>query len=191
MNRPALILAALNLLAGTTGSISGTVTDPSGLALPGVKLTLTNILQGIQNKTASDSKGVYTFPSLPVGQYKLDVESQGFKPQSRTGLRIDVDTALHVDLTMELAEKVEVVVVTESAVRVEGASTQLGEVVAGKSMTAVRAERTQLYGPAGASARHCSGEHTTARFHRHGGSNRRHRSLRRTQPRQPIDQRPT
>ena len=133
------LLASLHvdLHAGTTGSITGTITDPSGSVLPGVKLTLTNILQGIQNKTSSDGRGVYTFPSLPVGQYSMQVELQGFKTQTRAGLRIDLDSALQVNLTMELAARVEEVVVTENAVRVESASTQLGEVVAGKSMTAV------------------------------------------------------
>jgi len=135
----AVVLAISNvaLRAGTTGSISGTITDPSGSVLPGARLILTNVLQGVQIKTSSDAKGVYTFPSLPVGQYSLLVESQGFKTQTRAGLRIDLDSALHVDLRLELAERVEEVLVTENAARVETASTQLGEVVAGKSMTAV------------------------------------------------------
>jgi hypothetical protein len=132
-----LAFSHLALRAGTTGSISGTIMDPSGSVLPAAKLTLTNVIQGVQNKTTSDAKGVYTFPSLPVGQYSLQVEAQGFKSQTRAGLRIDLDTALHVDLTLELPERIDEVLVTENAVRVETGSTQLGEVVAAKSMTAV------------------------------------------------------
>src|SRR5450432_3195729 len=123
--------------AGTTGTLSGTVTDPTGSVVPRVKLTATNTAQGIQNKTASDSKGAYTFPSLPVGEYRLQVEAQGFKPQNRTGLKIDLDSVLQVDVGLELADRMEEVVVTESPLRVETASTQLGEVVSAKSMTAV------------------------------------------------------
>ncbi|HYL76920.1 MAG TPA: TonB-dependent receptor [Bryobacteraceae bacterium] len=132
-----LAISHCALHAGTTGSIFGTVTDPSGSVLPGAKLTLTNTAQGIQNKTTSDAKGAYTFPTLPVGQYRLQVEARGFRPQDRTGLRVDLDSALQVDLRLDLAEKIELVIVTEKPLQVETSSTQLGEVVAAKSMTAV------------------------------------------------------
>src|SRR4029077_1549481 len=62
--------------AGTTGSISGTVTDPTGSVVPGATLTVTSTTQGVQHKARSDAKGAYTFPSLPVGQYRLEVEGQ-------------------------------------------------------------------------------------------------------------------
>ncbi len=123
--------------AGTTGSLTGTITDQTGSVIPGAKLTVTNTAQGIQRMGLSDSKGSYTFPSLPVGQYRLHVEAAGFKPASRTTLNIDLDSALQVDMTLELAEKIEEVIVTESPLHVETAGTQVGEVVTGRSMTAV------------------------------------------------------
>ncbi len=123
--------------AGTTGSIAGTIKDQSGAVIPGAKLTVTHTTQGIQTKTTSDSKGDYTFPSLPVGRYDLQVIADGFKPQNRTGLTIDLDSALQIDLALELAQHVEEVTVAENDVRVETTSSQMGEVVTGKSMTAV------------------------------------------------------
>ena len=123
--------------AGTTGSISGTLTDPTGAVIPGAGLTVTNTAQGIQHKTTSDTKGMYTFPSLPVGKYSLQVEANGFKPQNRSNLIIDIDSALAVDMTLELAERVEEVTVSENETRVETASTQMGEVVNAKAMTEV------------------------------------------------------
>jgi hypothetical protein len=133
------VLLALqsNIWAGTTGSISGTITDPSGSVIPGAALTVTNIAQGIRTKTISDTKGVFTFPSLPVGQYTLLAEARGFKPQRRTGLAIDVDGVVKVDFSLPLAERIEEITVSESEVRVEAVSTQLGEVVSGRSMTSV------------------------------------------------------
>ena len=122
--------------AGTTGSISGTITDPSGSVIPGAALTVTNYSQGIRTKTISDAKGVFTFPSLPVGQYTLLAETQGFRPQRRS-LTIDVDSVVKVDFSLSLAERIEEVTVSESGVRVEAVSTQLGEVVSGTSITAV------------------------------------------------------
>ena len=64
---------------------------------------MTNKAQGIQTKTKTDENGVYTFPSLPVGRYDLHFEAQGFKPQDKTGLKIDIDSALTEDTMLELA----------------------------------------------------------------------------------------
>jgi carboxypeptidase family protein len=123
--------------AATTGSISGTLTDPSGAVIPGATVIVTNTAQGVMNKTTTDDKGVYTFPSLPVGTYDVKVEQPGFKPKSRNGLVIDIDSALQVDLTVEMAERIEEVTVLEHEVQVDTASSQMGEVVTGRAMTAV------------------------------------------------------
>jgi hypothetical protein len=119
------------------GSISGTVKDQTGSVIPGAAVTASNSAQGIEHSATSDTKGAYAFPSLPIGRYDLLFEASGFKPRRRTGLVIDVDTTLHVDITLEVAEKIETVTVTETEVHVEAASTQIGEVITGKSMTAV------------------------------------------------------
>lgn len=63
----AVLLWHAALTAATTGSISGTIKDPSGAVLPGVALTATNPATGIQNKTTTDGSGFYSFPSLAVG----------------------------------------------------------------------------------------------------------------------------
>ena len=125
-------------LAAVYGSISGIVTDQSGSVVPGAKLVLTNSAQGIQYKTSTDPRGAYAFPTVPVGRYDLAAEAPGFKPQTRTVLTVDVDSVLHVDFVLEVAGKQETVtIIEEGPAAVETASTQRGEVVAGKSMTAV------------------------------------------------------
>src|SRR6266853_140435 len=132
-----LVVCHALLSAATTGSISGTLKDPSGAVIPGAMITVTNTAQGIQNKTMTDQKGVYNFPSLPVGRYSLQAEAQGFKTAKRNDLAVDLDSALQIDLAMEMIEKIEEVTVLESGVQVETASTQMGEVVTGRAMTAV------------------------------------------------------
>ena len=106
------------LRAATTGAISGTLMDPSGSVIPGAMVLATNTAQGIQNKTVTDSKGFYSFPSLPVGTYDLKAELEGFKPRSRKGLVVDLDSALQIDLTLEMADKMEEITVLENAVQV-------------------------------------------------------------------------
>jgi carboxypeptidase family protein len=131
-----LAFAAL-LLAGITGSISGTLKDPSGAVIPRVMLTLTNALQGIHFQAMTDQNGVYTFPSLPVGRYDLKIEASGFMPWERNGLIVDANSAIKLDITMEMGEKLDTVTVSESANHLETESTQLGDVVSSTRMTSV------------------------------------------------------
>ena len=123
----------------TTGSISGTISDASGAVIPGVAVVAVNTTQGLQIKTATDSRGFYNFPRLAVGTYELRVSSQGFTPQKKSDLAVDADSAVRVDFTLQVSEKAEQITVSETSteVHVETSSTQVGEVVTGKQMTAV------------------------------------------------------
>lgn len=139
-----LLLVALSLFicpsvtrAATTGSIFGTLKDPSGAVIPGATITVTNTAQGIQTKTMTDDKGVFNFPSLTVGRYNLEAEAPGFKTVKRNDLVVDLDSAVQTDLSMEMIEKIEEITVIENAVQIETASSQVGEVVTGHQMTAV------------------------------------------------------
>jgi hypothetical protein len=131
-----LVLCGL-LGAATTGSISGSAIDPSGAVVPGAMLTVTNTATGVQSKTTSNEKGFYSFPSLPVGRYDLAIELEGFSPQKRTGLIIDADGALQIDMTLTMIERTEEVTVLANEVNVETTSTQVGQVVTSKAITAV------------------------------------------------------
>ena len=163
--------------AATTGSISGILKDPSGAVVPGAMLIATNTAQGIQSKTTTDDKGFYIFPSLPVGRYDLQAQVEGFRSAKRTGLVIDADSALQIDLTVEMIEKIEEVTVIENGVQVETASTQMGRGGHGPRHDRGRSERAQFHGPAGSAAGHRADDDAAARFDRHGGRVRRDCSL--------------
>jgi hypothetical protein len=142
--RTALLTLVLGLLAGsthaaTTGNISGTITDVSGGVIPRANLVATNLATGVANKATTDSKGFYVLTTLPVGTYNLTVNAPGFKSQSRSGLVIDLDSALRIDLALEVADKTTELTVSDSAlaVQVESVSTQMGDVVSSSRMTAV------------------------------------------------------
>src|SRR6516164_8525540 len=133
------LMFQISAWAAVTGRIAGTVTDPSGAGVPEVAVTLTNTAQGIQTKTKTDSKGDYSVPSLPVGTYDILFEADGFRSEKRTGLVIDANAAIEQNITLELTQRIEEVTVEDqvSDVHVETASTQLGEVVSNRQMTAV------------------------------------------------------
>ena len=127
--------------AAVTGSISGTVTDVSGLVIPGAKVTLHNTAQGIDTKAITDAKGEYSIPSLAVGSYDLLCEAEGFRSEKRTGLTVDTNAVIVQNLTLQIAEQSSAVTVSDTTaaaeVHVETASTQLGDVVSGTQMTEV------------------------------------------------------
>lgn len=140
--RSAAFLAMLFLLtclcwASITGSISGVVTDPSGAVAPKATVTATNTQTGIVNKVMTDDKGFYSFPSLPVGTYDIEISQEGFRGFRQTGLVIDANSALRADAVLRLGAATEKIEVTTDAVHVETESTQMGDVISGKSMTAV------------------------------------------------------
>src|SRR5574341_1241810 len=87
---PALWLVfGCTLLRAQTGSIGGTVTDPSGAVVPGATLNLTEVDRQLVRTTASDDGGNYLFSSLPSGRYELKAEKAGFKTFVQSGLRLE------------------------------------------------------------------------------------------------------
>src|SRR5215467_9656585 len=62
-----------------SATLNGTVTDPSGAAVPGAKVMAKNSATGVERSTTSTAEGLYNFAGLPVGVYELTVEAQGFK----------------------------------------------------------------------------------------------------------------
>lgn len=127
----------LTARASVSGSISGTVTDPSGAVVPNATATVTNTDTGLRQAVAADAKGFYSFPGLPIGRYALDVQIAGFRPYRRTGIVVDVNSALTIDVVLELGTRSEAVTVADSAVHVDTSSTGMGEVITGHEITSV------------------------------------------------------
>ena len=134
-----LLTGQASLWGATTGSISGTIKDPTDAIVPDVAVTATNPATGVVAKTTTDKQGFYSFPSLVVGHYDILAAKAGFKDQHKKGITVDLDSALQIDLALELAQNQQELTVAETAadVTVETASTQMGDVVAGNTMTEV------------------------------------------------------
>jgi hypothetical protein len=105
-----LLLAAFMLLADcpfvhaqAVGAITGTVTDPSGAVIPGIKITATRVETGVSQSTLSSGAGTYTIPSLVVGTYNVVAEAGGFKSGTATGITLDVAQQRTVDFKLALA----------------------------------------------------------------------------------------
>jgi hypothetical protein len=119
------------------GSISGTVKDPSGRVVPGAVVTVNETSSGLSHHTRTDSKGYYTLPVLPVGHYELDIQSPGFNGYQRRDVVLDTNAALTLDAVLKVGGVGETVSVVDNALHVETTSTQMGQVITGRQMTAV------------------------------------------------------
>src|SRR4051812_15855051 len=76
----AFLLLASSALAQYRASLRGTVTDPSGAAVSGAKITLVDTNTSRTLVSTSDANGIYQFNALPVAPYRLTAEAAGFKP---------------------------------------------------------------------------------------------------------------
>ena len=133
----AVIFSATALWASVSGSISGTVKDPSGSVLANAHVTAKETSTGLSYETHTDSKGYYTFPVLPVGHYELDVDASGFQGYARKAITLDTNAALTLDASLAVGNVSQSVTVTDNTLHVETASTQLGQVITGRQMTSV------------------------------------------------------
>jgi len=127
----------LSLWAGTGGSISGTVKDESSALIPGASIKATNINTGVQQQVATNDRGFYSFPDLPVGRYNVTIEKPGFRLYQRNGIAVDTNSFVAVDVVLQIGGQSQAVTVKESAVHVETSDTQIGEVISGARMTVV------------------------------------------------------
>lgn len=124
----AIFAAGVQTFAQTTGTLRGTVADPSGLPVPGAKVTATFQATQVQRSATSRADGTFEFPVLPVGQYTLTAEIQGFKKFEQRDIEVDLGRVVVVNPRLELGMVTQVVTSTAEAPLVETSSTQLGVV---------------------------------------------------------------
>lgn len=128
---PFLLFSALSpLYAQTvTGSILGTVFDSSNAAVPNASVVITNTLTGVKRNLTSDNSGNYIATALPVGQYRVDVKSEGFKAFVADSITLEVNQNIRIDAHLTVGAMAESVEVTADAAQVDTYQTQVGAIV--------------------------------------------------------------
>jgi hypothetical protein len=120
-----------------TGSITGTVTDPTGAVVPGAKVVATNTGTNLTYPGTTNEAGIYNILFLPPGPYKVTVEMQGFKTATLPELRILGNQVSRVDVALEIGEAVQTVEVTGVAPVLQSESTQTGDTLTSTKLTAL------------------------------------------------------
>jgi len=118
------------------GTILGTVTDTSGLAIAGAGVKVKNLGTGLERVVTTTEDGGYSVPELPIGSYSVTVEKQGFKAGVVTGIQVEVSSERRVDVALqpgEVAQRVEVQ--GDTLPQVESTSDTLGGIIESKIVT--------------------------------------------------------
>src|ERR1700689_13990 len=86
------------------GSITGTVTDPSGSALPNVAVTARDVDRGTTWTTKTNSAGIFEFPQIPAGNLEVRAETSGFTTQVRTAFTLTLNQIARVDFHLQVGK---------------------------------------------------------------------------------------
>jgi hypothetical protein len=122
--------------AGTSG-LTGTVTDPSGAAIPNVAVTITNNDTAQSRTTTTGTDGIYKFTLLPPGSYKVRFSATGFKTAEVGAVTLNVTETPELNRTLEVGAQSEQVTVEATAETLQTQSSTLGTTVGEKVVTAL------------------------------------------------------
>jgi hypothetical protein len=124
------------LLAQDTAQLTGTVTDPSGAAVPNAQVVITSEGQGTAHSATANSSGDYLFSALPVGRYDMAVSASGFKKYEAKGIVLNVGQKARNDVKLDIGAAQETVNVEGTNVaQVETQSSELSGIVTDKQVT--------------------------------------------------------
>jgi hypothetical protein len=111
------------------GSIVGTVTDPSGSAVPQANAVCTNTGTSERRAAQTDMSGNYQFVNLVPGQYRIEIEKAGFRRFSREPITVEVQSAVRIDVPMSVGDINQVIEVTAQTPLLQTENAALGQVV--------------------------------------------------------------
>ena len=130
-----LFVPATRAQSSGTSGLTGTITDPSGAAVPNVTVTLTSNATGAVRTSNTGSDGAYKFTLLPPGDYKIRFAASGFKTSEVGSIVLNVTETPALDRTLEVGAQSEQVTVEAAAETLQTQSSTLGTVVNQQSVT--------------------------------------------------------
>jgi hypothetical protein len=146
-----LVILALTFLCLSSSvmaqdaTIVGTVTDPSGAAVPNVKITLTNLETGLVHTAVTSDSGQYAIPELKIGHYDAKAEASGFKVAEQKGVVLQVGDRARIDFQMQLGGAQETVTVEANAIRVQADSGEQSNVITGQQISQIAVAGRSMY----------------------------------------------
>jgi Carboxypeptidase regulatory-like domain len=123
-----------------TATINGVVTDPSGGAVAGAKVTAKDLDRGTAFPTTTDNSGFYNLLQLPVGRYEVRVENAGFQSSVQTPVVLQLNQAAKIDFQLKVGNVNQTVEVTTAAPILQTEDTELGTVIDSRAIVSIPLE---------------------------------------------------
>ena len=130
----AVILTAIAFGQLDRGTLTGSVSDPSGAAIPGVQVTVRSTATNATYQTTANVTGQYAIPNLPAGIYSVSFEVGGFKRAVRDGVRLAVNETLRLDMGLELGQVTEAIEVSAEMARLQTETPEVGTALSNKQI---------------------------------------------------------
>ncbi len=121
----------------TSGIILGRVMDPSEGAIPGARVTVTNIGTGVSHSFVTGSDGTYVVPYLIPGTYSVSASKQGFKTLTKTGITLQVNQKASIDLMLQVGAVTQRIRVSTQAPLLQTQSSEEGQVITGQTIVSM------------------------------------------------------
>src|SRR5262245_33432081 len=129
-----LLFLSISALAQSTATLQGTVTDQSGAIVTSARVIVRNQATGLERTVQTDNSGNYQIAALPVGSYRVEVQAQGFSPQTATNLTLEVSRIIVQNFQLKVGSVAQEVNVTADSQTVETATMTVGQVINQKTV---------------------------------------------------------
>jgi len=125
---------APQLFAQSSGTIRGTVVDPSAAAIHDATVTATSTDTGTTRSAQTNESGLFVFPEMPIGAYSLKVSAAGFATQNRTGLQLLTGETIDVSIALTVGSQTQEVTVTSQSEQIDTSSSNVAQSVTQEQM---------------------------------------------------------
>jgi hypothetical protein len=112
-----------------TAHLTGTISDQSGAVIPAASITAQNVDTGLKRETQSNEHGLYAMPGLAPGNYRINIQKDGFKPLNQSGVQLQVAQVARLDFVLDVGAVSESVEVTAQAPLLAQETSSLGQVI--------------------------------------------------------------
>jgi hypothetical protein len=140
-----LLLVVPSAAFGQNGTIVGTVTDPSGAAMPNVKVTVTNTDTSWTRTVPTNDSGQYVVPDVKIGHYNIKAEASGFKVAEQKDVVLTVGDRLRMDFSMKVGTSTETITVEANTISVQSDSGEVSNLITDQQVSQLAVNGRSIY----------------------------------------------
>jgi len=140
-----LLLVVPSAAFGQNGTIVGTITDPSGAAMPNVKVTATNTETSWTRTVPANDSGQYVLPDIQIGHYNIKAEASGFKIAEQKDVVLTVGDRLRIDFAMKVGTSTETITVEANTISVQSDSGEVSNLITDQQVSQLAVNGRSIY----------------------------------------------